>query len=198
MNVRCAGVRALYTSGVAWEFLPDSPFTLIGYCIQVESVHAKAVCRWLCYLCLSNSYKYQKAQMKGRTELTALVAASSVTSSVHQHVVTTHPRQSKCPQCGYSHPEENCPASGQQCYNCNGFGHYTALCKKTRTCQHNHHQGKYKLRGPSSHRYNSRSSSWDNSKSPTQGRPDRSPSRSPSHIGSQHRSPPHTSRIRWG
>ena len=33
--------------------------------------------------------------MKGRAELTTFTAASSVTSSVHQDAVTTHPRQSK-------------------------------------------------------------------------------------------------------
>ena len=76
---------------------------------------------------------FLKAQLKGRAELTTITAASSVTSSIHQDAVTTHPRQSKCPWCGYSHPKGNCPASGQQCFNCSGIGHYTALCKKPRT-----------------------------------------------------------------
>ena len=89
-------------------------------------------------------------------------------------------------QCGYNHPKGNCPESGKQCFNCSSIGHYTAMCKKPRTCRYNHSQSRHKPKGPSSHRYNS--------KSPNQGRPYRRPSRSPSCR--QQRSPHPTSRNR--
>ena len=39
----------------------------------------------------------------------------------------------KSPSCyksGYSHPNAKCPSKGLQCYVCNGFNHFTALCQK--------------------------------------------------------------------
>ena len=27
------------------------------------------------------------------------------------------------------HPQGNCPATGKECFNCHGTGHYTALCR---------------------------------------------------------------------
>ena len=89
-----------------------------------------------CKLLEQRCEQYQKAQLRGRAELTTITAASSVTSSVHQDTVTTHTRKSNSTRCGYSHPKGSCPASGQQSYNCSGIGHYTALCKKPRTCTH--------------------------------------------------------------
>ena len=130
--------------------------------------------------------QFQKAQMKGRAELTTITSASSVTSSILQDAVTTHPRQSKCPWCGYNHPKGNHPASGQQCFNCSGIGHYTAMCKKPKTCRYNCNQSRHNPRRPSSHRYNS--------KSPNRSRPYRSQSKSPSCR--QQRSPHHNSRNR--
>ena len=36
----------------------------------------------------------------------------------------------RCPWCGYTHPCNNCPTYSKECYNCNGFNNFTALCKK--------------------------------------------------------------------
>ena len=69
----------------------------------------------------------QKAQIKGRAELTTLSAATATASSVHQDNVTLHNTQ--CTRCQYKHPCDNCPAKGKECYNCHGLNHYTALCK---------------------------------------------------------------------
>ena len=71
--------------------------------------------------------QYQKAQIKGRAELTTLSAATARASSVHQDNVTLHNTQ--CTRCGYKHPLDNCPAKGKECYNCHGLNHYTALCR---------------------------------------------------------------------
>ena len=129
---------------------------------------------------------FKKTQIKGRVELTTITAGFSVTSSIHHNKVTTHPRQSKCPQCGYSHPKGNCPASGQQCFYCSGIGHYTALCKKPRANGYKCSQSRHRPRRSTNYRYNS--------KSPNRSRPYRSPSRSPSHR--QPRSPHHNRRNR--
>ena len=93
--------------------------------------------------------------------------------------MTKHPRQSKCPQCGYSHPKGNYPTSGQQCFNCSGIGHYTALCKKPRANRYKCSQSRHRPRRSTNYRYNS--------KSHNRSRPYRSPGRSPSHR--QPRSP---------
>ena len=74
-----------------------------------------------CKLLEQRCEQYQKAQLRGRAELTTITAAASVTSSVHQDTVTTH-RKSNCTRCGYNHPKGSCQASGQQCYNCSRFG----------------------------------------------------------------------------
>ena len=87
-----------------------------------------------CKLLEQRCEQFQKAQLKGRAELTTITAAASVTSSVHQDTVTTH-KKSYCTRCGYNHHKGSCPASGQQCYNCSRYGHYTALCKKTKDSQ---------------------------------------------------------------
>ena len=50
-----------------------------------------------CKLLYQRWEQFQKAELKGRAELTTKTAASSITSSIHQDSVTTHPRQSKCP-----------------------------------------------------------------------------------------------------
>ena len=127
--------------------------------------------------------QYKKGQLRGRAELTTIIA--SVTSSVHQDTVTTH-KKSNCARCGYNHPKGSCPASGQQCYNCSRFGHYTALCKKPRTPKQYNHLSRPTSRGPSC-RDSSRSATRCNSRSPSRGRPCRSPSRRPHHK--QYRSP---------
>ena len=139
-----------------------------------------------CKLLEQRCKQFQKAQLKGRAELTTITSTSFVTLSIHQDVVTTHPRQSKCSQCGYNYPKGNCPASCQQCFNCSGIGHYTALCKKPRTCRYNHSQSRHRPIRSTNGRYNS--------KSPNRSRPYRNPSRSPSCR--QQRSPNHNSRNR--
>ena len=148
--------------------------------------------QWLLAHCklLDQRYEqYQKAQQRGRAELTTVTAAASVTSSVHQETVTTH-KKSNCTRCGYNLPKGSCPASGQQCYNCSRFGHYTALCKKPRTHKQCNCPSRPTSRTPS-HRYSSRSANRGNSRSSSRGRPYRSPSRSPCHK--QYRSPQHNS-----
>ena len=87
----------------------------------------------------------------------------------------------------------SCPASGQQCYNCSGLRHYTALCKKPRTPKQYNCPNRPMSRRPS-HRYSSRPATRGNSRSPSRGRSYRSPSRSPHHK--QYRSPQCNSRKR--
>ena len=137
--------------------------------------------------------QYQKAQLRGRAELTTITVAASVTSSVHQDTVTIHTKKSNCTRCGYNHPKGSCPASGQKCYNCSGIGHYTALCKKPRACKQYNHPSRPTSRRPSC-RYSSKSVTRGNSRSPSRGRPYRSPSRSLHHQ--QYRSPQCYSRKR--
>ena len=45
-----------------------------------------------CKLLEQRCEQFQKAQLKGRAELTTRTAACSITSSIHQDAVTTHPR----------------------------------------------------------------------------------------------------------
>ena len=71
--------------------------------------------------------QYQKAQIKGRAELTTHSAATATASSVHQDNVTLH--NTTCTRCGYKHPCDNCPTKGKECYNCHGLNHYTVLCR---------------------------------------------------------------------
>ena len=80
--------------------------------------------------------QFQKAQQKGRADLTSIVAASATNSSIHQDSISIHPNKTCCYQCGYSHQRNNCPAIGQKCHNCNGIGHLSALCR-TRTLRYN-------------------------------------------------------------
>ena len=107
-----------------------------------------------CKLLEQRCEQFQKAQLRGRAELTTITVAASVTSSVHQDTVTTN-KMSNCTRCGYNHPKGSCPASGQQCYNCSGFGHYRALCKKPRPPKQYNHPHRPTSRRPS-HRYSSR------------------------------------------
>ena len=70
--------------------------------------------------------QFKKAQQKGRAELTTLTTASATHTSLHQDAITTH---YNCHRCGYSHQQNNCPATGQRCHKCNGIGHFSALCR---------------------------------------------------------------------
>ena len=108
-----------------------------------------------CKLLEQRCEQYQKAKLRSRAELTTITVAASVTSSVHQDTVTTHTKKLNCTRCGYNHPKGRCPASGQQCCNCSRFGHYTALCKKPRTCKQYNHPSRPTSRRPSC-RYNSK------------------------------------------
>ena len=106
-----------------------------------------------CKLLEQRCDQFKKAQMKGRAQLTTITAASSGNSSIHPDAINKHPRQLRCSRCGYNHSIGNCPASGQQCYNCNGIGHYTALCKKPRQRRHNSSQSRYRPRTSSNCRH---------------------------------------------
>ena len=61
--------------------------------------------------------QFQKAQSRGRAELTTLSAATATTSSIHQDVISINHQSGKC---GHKHPRGNCPAAGKECYNCHG------------------------------------------------------------------------------
>ena len=105
--------------------------------------------------------QYQKAQTKGRAELTTLSAATATASSAHQDNVTLHNTQSTI--CGYKHPQDNCPAKGKECYNCHGLNQYTALCRcpkqrknspfrtTSRSCYKKYSKGRQGSHSPSKH-----------------------------------------------
>ena len=68
-----------------------------------------------CKLLEQQCKQFQKAQQKGRADLTSIVAASVTNSSIHQQdSISTHPNQISCYQCGYSHLRNNCPAASQK------------------------------------------------------------------------------------
>ena len=104
-----------------------------------------------------NHEQFQKAQIKGHAELTTLSAATAAASSVYQDTITTHSTQ--CMKCGYKNPQGNCPATGKECYNCHGTGHYTTLCRCLRYTKNarDRHSWSHQRR-PSSHRQSSHSS----------------------------------------
>ena len=77
-----------------------------------------------CKMLEAHCEQYQKAKERGCADLASITAA---TSSLHIDAMSNFP---SCNKCGYSHPNSKCPAKGQQCYACNGFNHYTALCQK--------------------------------------------------------------------
>ena len=67
--------------------------------------------------------QFQKAQLKGREELTSLTVTSTRTS-IHQDSISTHSNHNNCYRCGYSHINRDYPAIGQRCHNCNGMNHF--------------------------------------------------------------------------
>ena len=77
-----------------------------------------------CKMLEAHCEQYQKAKERGCADLASITAA---TSSLHIDAMS---KSQSCIKCGYSHPNSKCPAKGQQCYACNGFNHYTALCQK--------------------------------------------------------------------
>ena len=135
----------------------------------------------------------QKAEQKGRAELTTITAASANNSFIHIDSTTTHPHQTSCHQCGYNHLRNNCPATGQKCHNCSGICHFSALCR-TRTHRYDHRQNMHYQRRSIHHRQSSRSSSQESNTSPRRSRHSNSPGRH--HTYSQHGSPHCTDRFR--
>ena len=57
--------------------------------------------------------QFQKAQQRGRADVTTITAAKATNSSIHQDSISTHPNQTSCCRCRYSHLRGNCPAIGQ-------------------------------------------------------------------------------------
>ena len=96
-----------------------------------------------CRLLEQRCEQFKKAQQKGRAELTTLATTAATQSSVHQDTITI---QYDCYRCGYNHQRNNCPATGQRCYKCNGIGHLSALCKTRYTSSHR--QSRHDTRRP--------------------------------------------------
>ena len=59
-----------------------------------------------CKLLEQGCKHYQKAQLKGRAQLTILTAATSTTSPVHPDAITTYPRQKIATDMDIITPEE--------------------------------------------------------------------------------------------
>ena len=76
-----------------------------------------------CKMLEARCEQYQKAKESSRADLASITAA---TSSLHIDAMS---KSQSCIKCGYSHLNGKCPAKGQQCYVCNGFNHYSALCQ---------------------------------------------------------------------
>ena len=121
--------------------------------------------------------QFQKAQLKGRAEVTSLTVASTTQTSVHQDSISTHPNQTNCYRCGYSHTNRNCPAIGQRCHKCNVMNHFSALCRSRnyRDYRDYDRQSRHSWREPHKSRNSSRSSSHDSSRSNSRGRHHKSP-----------------------
>ena len=126
--------------------------SLLNYCKSLE--------QW---------YKqFQKVEQKGRAELTTITATSANNSSIHLDSTTAQPHQASCHWCGYSHLRNNCSTIRQKCHNCNGIGHFSALCR-TNTHIYNHRQSRHYQRRPNNCRQSSRSSSRNSSASTSRG-----------------------------
>ena len=142
--------------------------------------------------------QFQKAQLKGRAELTSLTATSVTHTSVYQDSISMHPKQTSCYRCGYSHINRDCPAIGQRCHKCNGMNHFSALCRTwnyrdyrdydRKSRYSDDRQSRHSWREPHKSRDSSRSSSHDSSRSNSRGRPSKS--------NKHHKSPQHSSRYR--
>ncbi|KAJ8892097.1 hypothetical protein PR048_004677 [Dryococelus australis] len=50
---------------------------------------------------------------------------SDTLPSVHAMHIS---HKSKCPKCGYNHPQRTCPAVGKECKKCGKVGHFAQLC----------------------------------------------------------------------
>ena len=134
--------------------------------------------------------QYQKAKERGHANLASITAA---TSSLHLDAPSLSSKHC-CKKCGYSHPNNKCPAKGQQCYACRGYNHYTALCQQKGCCQKNKQQRGYKPKHSPSHRLHSSHSPWRHCcRSHSPHSHSRTPSHSPSHSPSHGASPQHSS-----
>ena len=162
-------------------------------CLQDQSQLTYASLLQHCKTLEQRCEQYQKAQIKGRAELTNLSAATATASSVHQDNVTIHNTQ--CTRCGYKHPRDNCPAKGKECYNCHGLNHYTALCRRPKQRKNS------PCRTTSRPRYRKYSKSRQGSRSPSKHRQSchRSPSptntRRSSHQPRRQRSPTRSQQV---
>ena len=82
-----------------------------------------------CKLLEQHYEQYLKARERGHANLSSIPAASA--SSIHMEALSLS-HHNHCQKCGYSHPNNKCPAQCQQCYACSGYNHYTAWCKQRR------------------------------------------------------------------
>ena len=91
--------------------------------------------------------QFQKAQARGRAELTTLSAVTATTLSIQQDAISIN---HQCGKCGHKHPRGNCLAADKECYNCHGTGHYTALCRWPRQNKTNYFRttGRSRYRSP--------------------------------------------------
>ena len=141
----------------------------------------------LTYKSLSNHCKqleqcckqFKKAQLMGRAELTSLTVTFTRTS-VQQDSISTHPKQTNCYRCGYSHTNRDCPAIGQRCHKCKGMNHFSALCRSRnyRDYRDYDRQSRHSQREPHKSRNSSRSSSHDSSRSNSRSKHHKSPQHS--------------------
>ena len=90
---------------------------------------------------------FQKAQQKGRAELTSLGTAKT-TNTIHQDAITTHHNYNNCYRCRHHHQPNDCPGRGQRCYYCNNIGHFSHLYKSRYT-----NNNRYNTKRPSNRRH---------------------------------------------
>ena len=133
----------------ACDWIRQDPATLAYKTLLQHCKHLEQCCE-----------DFQKAQQKGRAELTSLGTAVT-TNTIHQDAITTHLNHNTCYRCGYRHTNRECPAIRQRCHDCNGMNHFTALCKSRR--QYNRHS-RYSHRESYKSRHSSRSSSRSSSR----------------------------------
>ena len=86
--------------------------------------------------------QFQKAQARGRAELTTLSAATATTSSIHQDGISLN---HQCGKCGHKHPRGNCPVAGKECYNCHGHRSLYSLVQATQAEQNQSFQDHWKI-----------------------------------------------------
>ena len=104
-----------YHEACAWLFQQNQ--VILTYCSLLT--HSKTLETW--------SEQYKKAKGKGCARLTAIKAATSTWSSIHQDTLNT---QCKCSKCVYSHRKGSCPAFNNECCNCGGRNNFITLCRK--------------------------------------------------------------------